>query len=158
MFDHVKHVASWTTMTCHVYDPMPIIKWWLLQFVTCTLKTFKLKKPCGQSLMKWCWSMGFHNLILSDSWLIMHKPIGTLSKLFMVLGTPLLGWLIRSAYVYSIGFNRLIGTLNNWSNLSYKINTMFFATSTRMQCPLWKLTISMLQFVVGGCHQGLLLK
>jgi hypothetical protein len=21
MFDHVKHVAGWTTMVCHVYDP-----------------------------------------------------------------------------------------------------------------------------------------
>jgi len=21
MFDHVKHVASWTIMVCHVYDP-----------------------------------------------------------------------------------------------------------------------------------------
>jgi len=31
----------------------------------------------GQSLMKQCWSTGFQNQILRDSWLIVHKPIRT---------------------------------------------------------------------------------
>jgi hypothetical protein len=35
--------------------------------------------------------MGFQNQILKDSWMIMHMPIGMLSKLSMVLKTLLLG-------------------------------------------------------------------
>jgi len=31
---------------------------------------------------------GFSNSIVRDSWLTMHKPIGTLSELFMVSSTP----------------------------------------------------------------------
>jgi hypothetical protein len=27
MFDHVKHVVSWTTLAYHVYDPIHC-KWW----------------------------------------------------------------------------------------------------------------------------------
>jgi hypothetical protein len=26
MFDHVKHIAGWTTMACHVYDPQHVVK------------------------------------------------------------------------------------------------------------------------------------
>jgi hypothetical protein len=52
----------------------------------------------------------FPNPISKDSGLIMHKPSGMWSELFMVQGTPLLGWLIRSAPVYSIGFKHLIST------------------------------------------------
>ncbi len=53
------------------------VKWQPHQFVTCSLKTLKLNKSCGQSLMRQCWSMGFQNWILKDSWLIVHKPIRT---------------------------------------------------------------------------------
>jgi len=35
------------------------------------------------------------------------------AKLFMVWGTPLSRWLIKSAHVYSIGFNNSIGTPSN---------------------------------------------
>jgi hypothetical protein len=72
------------------------------------------------------------------------------------LRTFLSRWLIRNALVYSIGFNCLIHTPNKWSNLSYKVSTMLYATYTRMQNLLWKLIVSMLWFVVVGCHQGLL--
>jgi hypothetical protein len=41
------------------------------------------------------------------------QAIGTLSKLFMVLVTLPLGWLIMNAFIYSIGFSRLISTLKN---------------------------------------------
>jgi hypothetical protein len=101
--------------------------------ITCSLRTSKLNKSCGQSLMRPCWSKCFQNRISKDSWLITHKPIGTLLKLFMVMGTLLLGWLIKNALVYSIGFNRSIGTQKIWLNLSCKINTTFYATNTRMQ-------------------------
>jgi len=121
-----------------------IVKWWPLQFVTCSLKTPKLNRSCGQSLMKPCWSMSFQNQNLKDSCLIMHKPIGTLLELSMVLGTFLSRWLIRNVPIYSIGLNRSINTANNWLNLNCKINTMFYATNTRMQNPLWRSTISML--------------
>ncbi len=66
----------------------------------------------------------------------MHKPIGTLSKLFMVSRTLLLRWLIRNTFIYSIGLNHLIITPNNWSDLSCKMSTRFFATSIRMPHPL----------------------
>jgi hypothetical protein len=55
----------------------------------------------------------FPNRISRDSWLIMHKAIGMLSKLFMVMGTLLSRWLIMNALVYSIGFSRSIGTPKN---------------------------------------------
>jgi hypothetical protein len=88
----------------------------------------------------------------------MHNPIKTQSKLFTGLGTPLLGWLIKSTHVYSIRFNYLIDIPKNSSNLNCKINIMFFAVSIKMQNPLWRLIVFMLQFVVGGCHQGLFLR
>jgi len=53
--------------------------------------------------MRPCWSMGFQNQISRDSWLMAQKQIGMLSKLFMVLGTLLLRWLINNTLVYSIG-------------------------------------------------------
>jgi hypothetical protein len=58
-----------------------------------------------------------------------------LSKLFMVMGTLLSRWLIKSAHVYSFRLSCLIGTLNSQSSLSFKINTKVFATNTRMQNP-----------------------
>jgi hypothetical protein len=61
-------------------------------------------------------NMGLQNQNLRDSWLITHVPIGTLPKLFMVLGTLLSGWLIKSALVYFVGLNCSIGTPNNLSN------------------------------------------
>jgi hypothetical protein len=106
--------------------------------------------------MRPCWSMGFQNWISKDSWLIVHKPIKMLSKLFMVLKSLLLGWSIMNAPIYSIGLSRSISTPKNWSNLSYKINTTLCATNTRMQNPLWRLMVSTLQFVISGCHQVLL--
>jgi hypothetical protein len=102
-----------------------IVKWWPLRFVTCSLGTPKLNKSCEQSIIRWWWRMSFQNQILRDSWLIVHKPIGMLLKLFMVLGTLLLRSLIRSAVVYSIGLSHSIGTPNSWSNLSCKVNTTF---------------------------------
>jgi hypothetical protein len=157
MFDHVKCVVGWKLWLV-MRTILPIAKWWPLQYLTCSLRTSKINKSCGQSLMRQSKAWVFQNQIWKDSWLITQKPIITLSELFMGLGTPLSWWLIRSTHVYSIGFNHLIGTPNNSSNLSCKINTMLLATSTRMQNPLWRLTISMLQFVVVGCHQGLLLR
>jgi hypothetical protein len=87
-----------------------IIRWWPLQFLTCNMKTPKLNKSCGQSLMRPCWSIGFQNQISRDSWLITHNPIRMLSKLFMVMGTFLPWWLIKNALVYSITPNRSVGT------------------------------------------------
>jgi hypothetical protein len=81
-----------------------------------------------------------------------------LSELFMVLGTLLPRWLIKNTPIYSIGLSHLIGTPKNKSKMNYKINTMLYATDTRMQNPLWRLTIFMLQFVIGGCHLELLWK
>ncbi len=114
---------------------MSIVKWWLLQFMTCSLSTSKFNNSYGQSLMKWCWNTSLQNQILRDSWLIMHR----LSKLFTVLGTFLLGWLINSTPIYSIGVNCLIGTPKYSSNHVCKINRTFFVTSPRMQNPLWRL-------------------
>jgi hypothetical protein len=57
--------------------------------------------------------MGFQNQISRDSWLIAHKPIRMVSKLFMVMRTLLSKWLIKNALVYSIGLNRSISTPKN---------------------------------------------
>jgi hypothetical protein len=35
MFDHVKRVANWTTMACHVYDP---IYYKVLTIVVCDMQ------------------------------------------------------------------------------------------------------------------------
>jgi hypothetical protein len=78
--------------------------------------------------------------------------------LFMVLGTPQSRWLIKNAHVHSIGINHLINTPNKWLNLSYKMNTRFFATSLRIPHPLGMLIVTMLLFIVGGFHLGLLLR
>jgi hypothetical protein len=129
-----------------------IVKWWPLWFVTCSLRTLKFNKSCGQNLMKPCSNTSFQNWISKDSWLIMHKPIGMISKLFMVLGTLMSRWLIKNTHVYSIGLSRSIGTSKNWSNLGCKINTMLYAINIRIQSPLWKFMVFILQFVVGGCH------
>jgi hypothetical protein len=96
--------------------------------------------------------------ILKDSWLITHRFIEMLSKLFTILETPLSRWLIKNVHVYSIELNRSIGTPNNSSNWICKINIMFFTSSTRMQNPSWRLMVSMLQFVISDSHQGLLLR
>jgi hypothetical protein len=40
------------------------------------------------------------------------QAIEALSELFMVLGTRMLGWLIKSAHVYSMGLSCLISTPN----------------------------------------------
>ncbi len=119
-----------------------IVKCWSYRFMICNLRTSKLNELCGQSLIKRFWNMGSQNPISRDSWLIVHKPIGMQSKLFMVRGTPLLGWL-RSIPIYSIGFNHSINTPRNWSDLNYKMSTRFFATSTRMPHPLRMLTVIM---------------
>ncbi len=50
-------------------------------------------------------------------------------KLFMVIGTPESGWLIKSGPIYSIGINHLINTPNNLLNLNYNMSIRFFATS-----------------------------
>ncbi len=110
-----------------------IIKWWPLQFVTCSSRTPKLNKTCGQSLMKPCWNIGFQNWIFKDSWVIAHKPIGILSKLFMVMVTLLSWWLIRNTHVYSIGLSCSIGTPNNWSNPNCKINTTYKSAKSLME-------------------------
>ncbi len=124
----------------------------------CSLRTSKLNNLCGQSLLKWCWSTCFQNLISRDSWLTMHKPIGTLLKLFMVQGTPLSRWLIRNAHVYSIRVIHLINTLNNQLDLSCKMKIRLFATNTRMPNPLGMLTIIMFSFILSGFHLGLFLR
>jgi hypothetical protein len=108
--------------------------------------------------MKWCWSTSFQNLISRDSWLTMHKPIGMLSELFMVMGMLLSRWLIRSTHVYSIGIIHSINTPNNWSDLICKMSTSLFATSTRMPNPLGMLIVIMLSFVLSGFHLGLFLR
>jgi len=137
---------------------LSIMKSWPWLFVICNLRRLKLNDLCGQSLMKRCWSMSFQNPISRDSWLITHKLIGTLSKLFMVLGTSLLRWLIRSTHVYFIGVIHLINTANNWLDMNCKMGTRFFATCTRMPNHLGMLTIIMFSFVFGGFHLGLLLR
>jgi hypothetical protein len=119
-----------------------IAKWWPLWFVTCNLRTWKLIS----NVEKTQWHKiitTFQNLISRDSWLIAHKLIGMPSKLFMDQGTPLWGWLIMSAHVYSIGFNHLISTPNKWSNSNFKINTSFLTTNTRAQNPLGRLIVCM---------------
>jgi hypothetical protein len=108
-----------------------IVKLWPLRFVTCSLGTPKVNKSCEQSIIRWWWRMSFQNQNLTNSWLIVLKPIWLLLELFMVLGILLLGLLIRNALVYSIGLSHLISTPNNWPNFSYKINTTFFATNTK---------------------------
>jgi hypothetical protein len=55
----------------------------------------------------------FPKLILKDSWVMAHKAIGMLLKLFTIMGTLLSRWLIRSALDYSIGLNHSIGTSNS---------------------------------------------
>ncbi len=124
----------------------------------CNMTTSKFNDLCGKSFMKRCWSMGFENPISRDSWLITHKPIGMLLELFMVQGTLLLRWLIRSTPIYSIGIIHLINTPSNWSNLSCKMNTRLFATNTRMPNPLGMLAFIMFSFIPGGFHLGLLLR
>ncbi len=152
MFDHVKNVDGWTTMACHVYDPVYCK---VLTIVVCGMKTLKFNNLCGQSLMKRCWNTSFQNLISRDLWLIVHKPIGIWSELFMVQGTPLSRWLIRSALVYSIELNHLINTLNNLLDLSCKMNTRLFATNTRMPHPfaLQEITI----YLTGKLNQELVI-
>jgi hypothetical protein len=75
--------------------------------------------------------------------------------LFMVQGTPLSRWLIRSALVYSIELNHLINTLNNLLDLSCKMNTRLFATNTRMPHPfaLQEITI----YLTGKLNQELVI-
>jgi len=79
----------------------------------CNLRTLKLKQLIWTKLNETMLKHGFPKPISKDSRLIAHKLVGTLSKLFMVLGTPLLGWLMRSAPVYSIGVIHSIITPNN---------------------------------------------
>jgi len=48
--DHVKHVASWTTMVYHAYDH---VYYKVLTIAICdSLKTSKFNDLCGQNLMK----------------------------------------------------------------------------------------------------------
>jgi hypothetical protein len=75
--------------------------------------------------------------------------------LFMVQGTPLSRWLIRSALVYSIELNHLINTLNNLLDLSCKMNTRLFATNTRMPHPLALQEITI--YLTGKCNQELVI-
>jgi hypothetical protein len=52
---------------------LPIIKWWPWWFLLCSLRTPKLNKSCGQSLMRQCWNTSFQNQISRDSWLCINR-------------------------------------------------------------------------------------
>ncbi len=77
----------------------------------------------------------------------------------MVPGTPLSGWLIRSAPIYSIGVIHSISTPNNLSNLSCKMNARLFSTNIKMPNFLQILIIIiMLHSFMVAISWGLLLK
>jgi hypothetical protein len=71
------------------------------------------------------------NQTSKDSWWTMPKQTIMLSELFIILGMPLSKWLTKIVHVCSIQLNCLISIPNNWSNLSYKINTRPSTSSTK---------------------------
>ncbi len=151
MLDHVKHVTGWTTMACHVHDLA------YCKMMTITICDIQYEDIEVQQIM---WTK-FNETMLEHGFLkpkfkgfMTNNTQANWWGLFMVLKALLSKWLINNTHVYSIGFNRSIGTPKNWSNLSCKINTMVYANNTRMQNPLWRLTTFMLQFVVDGVIEG----
>jgi hypothetical protein len=84
----------------------------------------------------------------------MHKPIGMLSISCTVLEMLLWRWLTRNELTYSIGFNRLVNTHNNWLCWNYKNDIRPCVLNIRMQ-HLWKNRMfDMQQFNLGGFFKG----
>jgi hypothetical protein len=135
IFDHVKRVASWTTMVCHVYD-LAYCK--VLTIAVCDMQFEDIE---AQRLM---WTK-FNETMLKHKFpkpnfkgFMDDNPQANWNMIKIVygFGTLQLGWLIRSAFVYSIRLNHSINTPKNLLDLSCKMSTRFFTTSTRMPQPL----------------------
>ncbi len=123
-----------TTMACHVYNHA------YYKMMTIVIHDMQSKDIRVEQIM---WTKFYETMLKNEFPKPKFKGFMTdnaqtnwkLSKLLMVMGTFLSRWLIKSAHVYSIRLNCLIGTPNSQSSLSCKISTKVFATNTRMQNP-----------------------
>ncbi len=140
MCDHVKHVAGWTIMAYHVYDS-PYCK-----VMAIVVYNTQFEDMEAQQVM---W-IKFNDMMLKHKFLKLNfkgfMADNTYNQLECCQNCLWIGGHFCEddcVHVYSTRLSRLINKLSNCSNLNYNINTSFFATSTRVQHILGRLTISM---------------
>ncbi len=112
MFDHVNRVACWTTMACHVYD-LAYCKMMTIAICDMQSEDTKAQQIMWTKFNETILKHGFPKLNFKGFMAISTQVNWNVIRIVYYSRTLLLGWLIKNAYVQSIGFSCSIGTPKN---------------------------------------------
>ncbi len=156
MFDYVKHVEGWTTLTYHVYDSF---YYEVMKIVICNMQFENTKVQCvmWQNLNNVMANNGVSNPNFKG--FMVDNVQANWNDVRIIYGSGEVNqWLTKNNYYFSTGVNPWTNTQNNILSQSCEKNIGHCVMNTKMPF-LWKhQMLNMQQFNVGGIHWGQLMK